>query len=211
MFSKGKKKKDKSGMSAELVEIGDMPQSKQSNVRSNMSARDKKQSHKPTPGMPSLISADVVITGSINADSEIQFDGTLEGDIRAKGLVIGEHALIKGEVVSERVKVSGTVEGAIRARHVDLAASANVKGDIMHKALSIETGARFDGNCRHSDDPLAESSRMTKPTPRVKPKVVSTSASEAPAQEAPVEEDAAAQEKGGKAFLSRLGGKGELR
>ena len=206
-------------MSAELVEIGDTPQSKTSNVRANMSGRDnKKTSQKPAPGMPSLISADVVINGSINADSEIQFDGTLEGDIRAKGLVIGEHAMIKGEVVSERVKVSGTVEGAIRARHVELAASANVKGDIMHKALSIETGARFDGNCRHSDDPLSESARA-KPVPRAKPKVVasspSTSASDEPVEEAPAPEPQAApeegKEKGGKAFLSRLGGKGDLR
>ncbi len=204
-------------MSAELVEIGDTPSKKPNNSRASMNAK-KPSSPKPTPGMPSLISADVVITGSVVAESEIQFDGSLEGDIRAKGLVIGEHATVKGEVVSERVKISGTVEGSIRARQVELAASANVKGDILHKALSIETGARFDGNCRHSDDPLAESGRVKKPNPA--PRVVTSapekSASAETPAEAPAEEAANKDGKDGKdseksgAFLSRIG-KAELR
>jgi cytoskeletal protein CcmA (bactofilin family) len=30
-----------------------------------------------------------------------------------------------------------------------------VEGNILHEALAVEIGAYFEGNCRHSDNPLA--------------------------------------------------------
>lgn len=108
-------------------------------------------------GVPSLISGDMVIKGEISSEGEVQFDGQLEGDINAKGIVIGEGATVRGEVVAEKVKVAGTIVGKIRATRVELTSSATVDGDILHTALMIEAGARFDGSCRHSDDPVGQS------------------------------------------------------
>jgi hypothetical protein len=31
-----------------------------------------------------------------------------------------------------------------------------VEGDILHEAFAVETGAFFEGNCRHADNPLAD-------------------------------------------------------
>ena len=112
---------------------------------------------KAASGMPSLISADVVMNGNINASGEVQFDGSLEGDIKAASLIIGEQASVTGEVVCETVVVRGRVEGAIRAKSVSLSSTAHIQGDILHSSLSVESGAHFEGNCRHSDDPLSES------------------------------------------------------
>jgi cytoskeletal protein CcmA (bactofilin family) len=109
-------------------------------------------------GVPSIISSDVVMRGNVNSAGEIQLDGSLEGDIKAGSLIIGEKASVKGEVVCETVTVRGRVEGGIRAKSVSLASSAHIQGDILHSSLSVETGAHFEGNCRHSDDPLSESS-----------------------------------------------------
>ena len=107
--------------------------------------------------------------GNITASGEIQFDGQLEGDIKAGSLIIGEQASVKGEVICEAVTVRGQVDGGIRAKAVSLAATARIRGDILHSSLSVETGAHFEGNCRHSDDPLSESSakdfRRTRPAP----------------------------------------------
>ncbi len=44
--------------------------------------------------------------------------------------------------------------GRIRARKVLLAATSHVEGDILHEAFAVESGAFFEGNCRHSDNPL---------------------------------------------------------
>jgi cytoskeletal protein CcmA (bactofilin family) len=105
---------------------------------------------------PSIISADMVILGSINSTGDVQIDGRLEGDVRSAGLVIGDKAEIQGEIHAEEVNVRGKVMGSIRARRVLLAATAHVEGDILHEALSVEAGAFFEGNCRHSDNPVGD-------------------------------------------------------
>jgi len=110
---------------------------------------------------PSIISADMVLQGSINSEGEVQLDGSVEGDIRAGSLTIGEEASVDGEVVAETVIVRGKVKGSIRARQVQLAATARIEGDIVHSALSMESGAFFDGHCRHSSDPVADAGKAS--------------------------------------------------
>jgi cytoskeletal protein CcmA (bactofilin family) len=105
---------------------------------------------------PSIISADMVINGTLVSSGDIQIDGRVEGDVRTSGLVIGDKAEIHGEVLADEVTVRGRVIGRIRARRVQLASTAHVEGDILHEALAVETGAFFEGNCRHSDNPLGE-------------------------------------------------------
>jgi len=105
---------------------------------------------------PSIISADMAITGTLTSTGDIQIDGRVEGDVRSVGLVIGDKAEIHGEILAEDVTVRGKVIGRIRARKVLLAATSHVEGDILHEAFAVESGAFFEGNCRHSDNPLGE-------------------------------------------------------
>ncbi len=89
----------------------------------------------------------------------MQIDGIVEGDVRSVGLVIGEKAEIHGEIWAEDVTVRGKVIGRIRARKVLLSATSHVEGDILHEAFAVEAGAFFEGNCRHSDNPLGDETR----------------------------------------------------
>jgi cytoskeletal protein CcmA (bactofilin family) len=113
---------------------------------------------------PSIISADMVINGSVSSTGDIQVDGRVEGDVRGIGLVIGDKAEINGEVLAEDVTVRGKVSGRIRARKVLLAATSHVEGDILHEAFAVESGAFFEGNCRHSDNPLDDGRPYSKQT-----------------------------------------------
>jgi len=103
---------------------------------------------------PSIISVDMTVSGTLSSSGDIQIDGRVEGDVRSIGLVIGDKAEIHGEVYAEDVTVRGKVVGRILARKVLLAATSHVEGDILHEALAVESGAFFEGNCRHSDNPL---------------------------------------------------------
>ncbi len=123
---------------------------------SHSKSSSKRSSNMKSPGVPSLISTDVILDGNLISTGEVQFDGNISGNIRAASLIIGEKASVKGEVACEAVTVRGRVEGMVRARNVALAATAHIEGDIMHSSLSVEPGAHFDGNCRHSEDPLAD-------------------------------------------------------
>lgn len=105
---------------------------------------------------PSIISADVKMTGSIVSQGEIDINGQIEGDVRASALTIGETGAVKGEVIAESVTVRGTVEGRIRGRKVQLCTGAKVRGDIFHASLAIEPNAIFEGAVKHAQDPMAE-------------------------------------------------------
>ena len=130
---------------------------------------------------PSILSSDLVLTGSIVSDGEIQLDGQVDGDVKAGSLIIGEEASVNGEVQAETVVIRGKVNGSVRARQVQLASTARIEGDIVHAALSVESGAFFDGHCRHSSDPLKDT-RTAAPAVKDTPsKPVSSSDSKPPA------------------------------
>src|ERR1700742_3616606 len=109
---------------------------------------------------PSIIYADLVVNGTLTSTGDIQIDGRVEGDVHSAGLVIGDKAFIHGEIMAEDVTVRGRVQGSIRARKVLLCSTSHVEGNILHEAFAVEAGAFFEGNCRHSDNPLAEENRQ---------------------------------------------------
>ena len=109
-----------------------------------------------TNGVPSIISAEVIVTGTVISSGDIQVDGRINGDIRAGAIIVGEKAAIVGDIYADEAIIRGHVEGSIHARKVQLCATCHVEGNIMHEALSVEAGAFFEGNCRHSDNPLAD-------------------------------------------------------
>ena len=128
-----------------------------------VSAQPAQQRRPNSRTAPSIISNDLVVQGNLIAGGDIQIDGTVEGDIRSASITIGEQASISGEVVADDIVIRGRVVGGIRGRRVQLCSTCHVEGDILHEALAVETGAFFEGNCRHSDDPLAENAQASEP------------------------------------------------
>jgi cytoskeletal protein CcmA (bactofilin family) len=110
---------------------------------------------KPKPAA-SVLSSDLTILGNVRSSGDIQVEGTVEGDIRAHTLIVGEGATVKGEVIAEEVVVHGRVVGRLRGLKVRLTASARCEGDIVHKTIAIESGAHFEGSVQRQDDPLGK-------------------------------------------------------
>ena len=102
--------------------------------------------------VPSIISIDLKITGDLDSAGEIQVDGNVTGDIHAKVLLVGESAMINGEIFAETVRVHGNVNGQIKAKFVNLAKTAHVVGDIHHENLSIQEGAFLEGHMVHMNE-----------------------------------------------------------
>lgn len=112
---------------------------------------------KTTRAAPSILSADLVVTGQIFSTGDIQVDGTLDGNISSNAVTIGQTAKIKGEVAGQVVTVRGNVNGTIRGNQVHLCKGSVIKGDIYHQVLAIESGAELNGAVRREKDPLADS------------------------------------------------------
>jgi cytoskeletal protein CcmA (bactofilin family) len=103
-------------------------------------------------GALSIIAADVVITGNIQAGGEIQLDGTVEGDIDCGGLTLGETGKLMGALRADHATIRGTIKGSVRVRTVVLERTATVVGDVTHESISIEAGAKIDGRFLNADD-----------------------------------------------------------
>ena len=118
----------------------------------------------------STLSADITIVGNIKTTGDIQVEGTVEGDIRAHRLTIGEGATVKGEVTADDVVINGRIVGRVRGLKVRLTSTARVEGDIIHKTIAIESGAHFEGSVQRKDDPLTkDGARVPGQAPRPKP------------------------------------------
>ena len=115
----------------------------------------------------SILSTDLTVTGNLKTTGDIQVEGTVEGDIRAHLLTIGEGATVKGEVVADDVVINGRIVGRVRGLKVRLTSTARVEGDIIHKTIAIESGAHFEGSVQRQDDPL--NNKSSAPVPKAAP------------------------------------------
>lgn len=98
--------------------------------------------------IPSVISAQTQMTGSINTTEELHVQGTIDGDVRAAKIVVCAGGSVKGTLVAETIVVHGAVEGRMDAQHVRLCGNAVAKGEITHSTLGIETTAVFEGSIK---------------------------------------------------------------
>ena len=98
----------------------------------------------------SRISTGTVVKGEISSSNDIRIDGTFEGKIKSKGrVVVGEKALIKGDIICANVDFWGTMEGNFYVKDtLSLKSSSKVKGDLHIKRLQVELDAKFDGTCQ---------------------------------------------------------------
>ncbi|PTW52035.1 MULTISPECIES: bactofilin family protein [Rhodovulum] len=108
----------------------------------------------------SMLSSDLVVTGNLKTTGDIQIEGTIDGDISAHLLTVGENATVRGEVVADDVVINGRVIGRVRGLKVRLTSTARVEGDIIHKTIAIESGAHFEGSVQRQDDPLNTGKRV---------------------------------------------------
>jgi len=122
----------------------------------------KSQAPKSKPPA-SVLSSDLHVQGNLRTTGDIQVEGTIEGDIRAHLLTVGEGATIKGEVIADDVVINGRVVGRVRGLKVRLTSTARVEGDIIHKTIAIESGAHFEGSVQRQDDPLSGNKTAAKP------------------------------------------------
>ncbi len=151
------------------------PKSTPTNQPSEMAQKETPvtKEYQPTPATSStapkakppasVLSPDLTITGNVKTSGDIHIEGTVEGDIRAHLLTVGEGAVVKGEVMADDVIVNGHVIGRVRGLKVRLTATAKVEGDIIHKTIAIESGAHFEGSVRRTDDPMKMSPSTAKP------------------------------------------------
>ncbi|MGF1611226.1 MAG: polymer-forming cytoskeletal protein [Kiloniellales bacterium] len=114
---------------------------------------------------PSIISGDLKITGDLQSQGDVHIDGTIEGDIKARSVTIGDNARVNGRVSGEKVRICGNLIGGVDAEMVELTKTARVEGDILHGSLQIEAGAFLEGQLRRREGGAVRTNGSGKVTP----------------------------------------------
>ena len=88
--------------------------------------------------------------GDLHGTGGVRIEGTMQGDIVIKGLVvIGETGkVICPELKAETVVVAGTVQGNITCQKLEIRSSGRVWGDVVAVSFSSEDGAFLRGQMR---------------------------------------------------------------
>ncbi len=97
--------------------------------------------------LQAFVGKGVEFRGRLSYHGTIRVDGTIEGEVQTNDcLLIGEGAMVRARVTAGTVICKGRVKGDIIARErVKLRAPAVVTGSITAPIISIEEGARFNG------------------------------------------------------------------
>ncbi len=94
------------------------------------------------------ISSDVVIRGELTGNANVDFAGTLEGDLEVDGFVlVRAKGRITGRIKAAALVIEGQIDGTIHATgKVELGQTCHVDGDIVASSVAIADGAAFDGS-----------------------------------------------------------------
>ena len=110
-------------------------------------------SYVPAPVSPAaapvtVIAKGVRIEGDFGGEGDMRIEGEVSGKLTVGGtLTVGHDASIKAEIKAGSAIVNGKIEGNLTSeKRVELKATANIVGDIKAETLSIEPGARMNGN-----------------------------------------------------------------
>jgi cytoskeletal protein CcmA (bactofilin family) len=100
----------------------------------------------------SILAAGMRIAGTLETDGFLRIEGTVEGDLRAKGQVlVSPGGSIEGDLHTRQAIVAGEVRGQIFATEsVELKAGCKVDGDITTPRIKVEEGGVVNGELRMS-------------------------------------------------------------
>ena len=104
------------------------------------------------PNSSLIIGVGANINGTIKENNEISIQGTVEGDVECKDLIIGKSGILKGKIKTDSLSVEGNVEGELTVKGLlKLMASGTVSGKISYGSLQINEGGKLMGELDYKD------------------------------------------------------------
>ncbi len=104
----------------------------------------------PTERVTSVLGPGINWQGNLHGSGGVRIEGTFEGDISVKGLVvIGETGRVScANLRANTVVVAGAVRGNITAEKLEIRSTGRVWGDVTTVAFSTEEGSFLRGQVR---------------------------------------------------------------
>ncbi|HMO38720.1 MAG TPA: polymer-forming cytoskeletal protein [Saprospiraceae bacterium] len=109
-----------------------------------------KTSLPPSSSANCVVAKGTKIEGNFRSPENIRLDGTVVGEVRCdKKLVMGEGSLVEGKIFAQDAVVMGAVKGDVQITEtLHLQGTAKIEGNITAKAMIVDEGAVFNGDCK---------------------------------------------------------------
>lgn len=101
----------------------------------------------PAERVSSVLGTGIVWKGKLSGSGGLRIEGTFEGDINLRGLlVVGETGRVTCDAIqANTVIIAGAVRGNITAEKIEIRATGRVWGDVVTAAFATEEGAFLRG------------------------------------------------------------------
>lgn len=101
---------------------------------------------KNTEKLDSFVGGNSHFKGEIKTKGTLRIDGTVDGNVEADWLILGEKAYLKGDAIARGVIVGGRIDGNIKAKEIiEIKSKGRIIGEIVTSKLSISEGGILDG------------------------------------------------------------------
>lgn len=99
-----------------------------------------------TEKLESFVGMNSHFKGDIQSKGTLRIDGSVEGNVDTDWLILGEKALLKGDVSAMGIIVGGKIEGALTAKEIlEIKPKGQVIGDITTPKLMVSEGGILEG------------------------------------------------------------------
>lgn len=121
------------------------------------------QSFRPDQENVAYVGAGVTLKGEISVPDLIVVDGTIEGDITARVVCVGQTGVIRGNISATEADISGSITDHVEIKQLLIVrATGRVEGRVMYGEIELEKGAVVTGDLSATDDYRA----VAKPVPQ---------------------------------------------
>ena len=116
-----------------------------------MFSKSKQRRAARSAAIPSIIIANLKVTGDLVSDGDVHVEGTIKGDVACRVLVLTDAAEVFGKITCDTARIRGAVTGEIRAKEVLLARTARVTGNVFYENVIVEAGAVMEARLARRD------------------------------------------------------------
>ncbi|MFT4718113.1 MAG: cytoskeletal protein CcmA (bactofilin family) [Rickettsiales bacterium] len=95
--------------------------------------------------MPSIISANMYIEGSLKSFGCIEVEGKINGSIISRSIIIREKGSCEGTISANSIDIQGSFSGDLDVNNIKVSKKAVVTGKFSYNSLIVEDGASIEG------------------------------------------------------------------
>ncbi|MEI7542458.1 MAG: polymer-forming cytoskeletal protein [bacterium] len=100
-------------------------------------------------GIETIIGKSCEVKGGLNAKGGIRVDGHVKGNVISEDtVIIGQHAVVKGDLSGTHVVIAGIVTGNVIAKtKLEILHTGKLYGEIKSPKIVMDEGVVFEGSC----------------------------------------------------------------